>query len=63
MSEETIIVNFDDNGDPIIEAKGIKGASCKDITKFLEKGLGVITSDNKTPEYYERLVNVAKVRI
>ena len=58
-----ITVDFDDNGEPIISVHGIKGVSCKDASAFLEKGLGVKTSDTKTKEYYERIVDKTKQRI
>jgi hypothetical protein len=32
--------------------KGMKGRGCKEITKFLEE-LGLTTSQEATPEYYE----------
>ena len=48
-----IIVKFDEEGNPSINVNGIKGKSCQDVTKFLEKELGKTISDTKTREYYE----------
>lgn len=50
---QEIIVTFNENGDPIISAHGIKGKSCIDATKFLEKALGQKQDDIKTNEYYD----------
>ena len=48
-----IVVNFDENGEAIISVNGVKGKSCKDVTKFLEKELGKVVEEKKTKEYYE----------
>lgn len=55
MAQE-IVVNFDNEGNPIIEAKGIKGKSCKEVTAFLEKALGQKVSDTNSREFYEKEV-------
>ena len=52
-----IKISFDDKGDPIVEVHGVKGKSCKDLTVFLEKGLGHKTSDKTTSEYFEKPTN------
>ena len=52
---QEIIIDFDEQGNPKITAKGIKGKSCKDVTAFLEKELGEKISDSNTREYYEHL--------
>jgi len=38
---------------PVISVKGVKGKSCKDITKELEKALGKSGKSTPTPEYYQ----------
>lgn len=48
-----IVVNFDENGETIISVNGVKGKSCKDVTKFLERELGKVVEDKNTKEYYE----------
>ena len=58
-----IIVSFDDNGEAVITVNGVKGKSCKDVTKFLEKELGEVTSDKKTKEFYEVEKVKANVKI
>lgn len=60
---EEIKITFDDNGDPIVEAHGIKGKSCKEMTAFLEKGLGKVVTDKKTSEFYEKPTNLLKNKI
>jgi hypothetical protein len=62
-TQPEITVEFDDNGEPIISVNGIKGVSCKDASAFLEKGLGIKTSDTKTKEYYEKIVDKTRQRI
>ena len=59
---ETITIKFDELGDPQIDVKGIKGKSCKDVTAFLEKGLGKIKEDKLTREFYEKEPNVLTLR-
>ncbi len=39
-----------------LEVKGVKGAKCLDITKELEKELGMVLEREKTGEYYENEV-------
>lgn len=57
MSE--IIIRINPTGDTTVTVEGIKGISCTDITKALEKALGgdIISSQN-TLEYYEEEVAI-----
>lgn len=57
-----IFMDFSDDDEPIISVKGVKGRSCKDLTKGLELALGKVVVDEKTPEYYEREVAQANER-
>ena len=41
-------------GKATIKVNGIKGGDCKNVTKALEKALGVTTKSTPTPEFYER---------
>ena len=41
------------DGSVTIEVNGIKGKSCQDATRELEKRLGAVTDDQQTGEYYE----------
>lgn len=52
MDEEKIVIRIK-NGNVNIATQGIKGQSCKDITKNLENALGIISSEKLTDEYYE----------
>jgi len=49
MSEE-IIVNIDPEGGFSIDAKGFKGKTCTEVTKFLSD-LGSVKNTNLKPEY------------
>jgi hypothetical protein len=49
-----IVINA--KGEVTFEAKGIKGGSCLDETKFLEQALGgeaAVVDQQKTAEFYE----------
>lgn len=54
---DEIKISFDNEGNPIVAVHGVKGKSCKDLTAFLEKGLGTKTSDKTTSEYFEKPTN------
>lgn len=45
-----------------LEVGGVKGAKCLDLTKSLEKELGIVLDVEKTGEYYEN-VEVETVQI
>lgn len=49
-----VIITIPKGGDLEIEVDGIKGPSCKDITKALEKSLGTVTDSKKKAEFYEQ---------
>ena len=50
---ERIRVVIPKSGDVSIEVDGVKGQSCKDLTRQLEEALGSKTSDQETSEYFE----------
>jgi Protein of unknown function (DUF2997) len=53
--EIEIVINA--KGEVTFQAKGIKGGSCLDETKFLEQALGgdaAVVDQQKTSEYYEQ---------
>lgn len=52
MSAE-IVLDFDEESNPVISVKGIAGADCKTLTKSLEQKLGAVTSDTPTREMNE----------
>ena len=37
-----------------IEVDGVKGPSCADLTKNIEKALGNVSKEEKTNEFYEQ---------
>lgn len=43
-----------EGGTPTIHVQGVKGRSCKDITKKLEAALGSATKSKPTGEMYEQ---------
>lgn len=53
MTQE-VIVDISPEGEIEISVNGVKGQSCTDITKNLEKALGVEGQRTLTNEYYEK---------
>ena len=51
---QQIEITFNDLGSPTIHVTGVKGAACHDVTKALEKALGVIATSETTVEYFQR---------
>jgi hypothetical protein len=47
-------VTIDEDGNASVEAKGVKGSSCVDLTKALEKALGKTTSRRQKGEYHQK---------
>ncbi len=41
-------------GEAIVQTKGYAGAECVQASKWLEKSLGIVASDVKTPNYYQQ---------
>lgn len=54
MTNETIEVTIDENGNVTFHAKGIKGSGCHDLLNEFAKDLGTIKDRKKTGEYYEK---------
>lgn len=53
MSERTKIkIRIAPDGTPTVKVEGVQGVSCKDVSKGIEKALGVTVEDKKTHEYY-----------
>jgi len=50
---EEIIIKISEGGKVNLNVNGIKGKSCKDLTKSLEKALGKTVEQKETDEYYE----------
>lgn len=53
MAKE-IIVTIGTDGGAEVQTKGYTGKSCSDASREIEKALGAVTSDRKTPEYYQQ---------
>lgn len=49
--QREVTLTIDLEGNVVIEVKGVKGPSCKDLTSQVEKALGKTTSTQKTGEY------------
>lgn len=49
---QTVEITIAPDGTPTIKVNGIRGSSCKDITKTVEKALGTVKSDKPTAEMY-----------
>lgn len=58
---KTIIVTIE-NGNPRVETKGFVGAECLKATAELERALGVVTKDQRTPEFHARVAATERVR-
>jgi hypothetical protein len=50
----TVVITIAPDGTPTINVNGVKGKSCKDVTKTVERALGSTTSDKETPEMFEK---------
>ncbi len=45
---KTIVITVDRTGQVAMQTHGYEGQSCKDATKAIEQGLGVVLSDKPT---------------
>lgn len=60
MKQITVTVNRD--GTTEIDVNGVKGTGCEKYTQAVLKALGgVVISDEKKPEYYEKSSNTVTV--
>lgn len=53
MARGEIVVRIKD-GKAFVEARGVKGPACKNLTEELERELGKKVSDRATSEMHER---------
>ena len=53
MSGKTIEIIVDTKGEATVQTKGFTGSSCRDISKALERALGIVQSDTPTAELYQ----------
>lgn len=54
MNNEEIKVVIDADANVTVSVAGVKGKSCKDLTRQLEAALGTVTKDELTREAYEQ---------
>jgi hypothetical protein len=59
---ETVTVEIDADGNPVVSVKGVAGKSCKDLTAELEKALGKVTDSSNTREFEQRGENKRQQR-
>lgn len=52
LREEVIEVKIKPDGEIIYTVKGVKGSSCKDLTRFLDE-LGEAKLDSHTGEFFD----------
>ena len=50
---QTIEVMVAPNGGTRVETRGFTGASCRKASEFIERALGVSTSERIKPEFYQ----------
>jgi hypothetical protein len=48
-----IEVTVSPQGEVSIKTAGYSGTSCQEASRYLEQALGAVTSDRKTPEFYQ----------
>ena len=53
---EEIKIRIGKDGKINLAVSGVKGKSCRDLTKSLEKALGMVQSQTSTSEAYEQEV-------
>lgn len=51
---EEITIRIGKDGKVNLNVNGIKGSNCKNITKALEKALGMVVETKNTGEFYEQ---------
>lgn len=51
--QRIIEVLISPTGETTIQTKGYAGADCLQASKWLEKALGITTSDHKTAEFHQ----------
>ncbi|MFN3432142.1 MAG: DUF2997 domain-containing protein [Candidatus Sericytochromatia bacterium] len=57
MESQEMEITISPTGEVNIQVKGVHGASCLDLTKGLEQGLGTVEDRQMTAEYYEQQQN------
>lgn len=49
---QQILVDISPEGEVKVQAEGVTGSGCKELTKALEQALGKTVSDQKKPEFF-----------
>jgi hypothetical protein len=57
---QIVTVTIDDGGATEVKVEGVAGPSCKSLTEGIEKALGKVTSDQKTPEFHHKATQKAQ---
>ncbi len=60
MTEIKIVIGSD--GKANIDVAGVKGKSCSDLTKSIEKALGKVQATKKKPEFYQQAATVSSIQ-
>lgn len=50
----SIIVDVDADGNVKLEAQGVQGTGCTQLTRAIEQALGRTIADQKKPEYFQQ---------
>jgi hypothetical protein len=50
-------IALNEDGTVELKVKGAKGKKCRELTKWLEEELGIVTKREHTGEYYEEQVH------
>lgn len=48
-----VVIDIEENGNPVVYVEGAVGESCYEITESLER-LGKVTGDERTEAFYEQ---------
>ncbi len=59
MAKVELEIIIDENGEVLVDVKGMKGKKCEEISNYIEEALGEIKSKKKKPEYYEEEVKIS----
>lgn len=51
--KQELEIMIDSKGAVTVHVNGVKGSKCLDLTKDIEKALGVVVSRDKTGEFYQ----------
>lgn len=57
---QTITVNVSATGEVIVSVSGCAGPGCQKLTADLERALGRVSADRRTPEYHEQQQRTAQ---